>query len=1587
MADLRRAKVRVWEEGEQLRYQAPRGALTPDLWAELQNSKPELIEFCRQAKAGISLLPLEPSPRDVDVPISLGQQRLWVLDQLEGPSPTYNIALALRLRGPLNVDAIQRSLTEVMRRHETLRTSFQARGETVRQVIVPAPALPFSVVDLRHLDASRRLSEARRQAGEEALRPFDLSRGPLVRFVLWRLDDREHVLLTKMHHIISDGRSIEVLTGEMAALYASYCAGTTASLPELRIQYGDFAWHQRRWLTDAVLKKQLDYWTQRLAGMPPLLELPTDRPRPPAFTSAGATLRSRLKAGLVDSLRQVARRSSATLYMSLLAGVAAVLARYTGREDIAIGCPVTHRDRPELELLIGFFVNTLVLRLDLSGNPSFRALLARTRAVVTDGFANQDVPFDKVVETVISERNPSYPPLVQFSMMMLDSERSRPHLPGIESDAFDFGHSVARYDVTLEIYESNGIVDIFWIYNTELFEADTIARMARHLENLLRAVADNPEKGMAELPMLDELEVRNLLHTWNDTRVDAPQHQRVHRLFERQAERTPDAPALEWEGTHLTYAELNSRSNQLAHHLAGLGVGPDVLVGICVERSFEMVVSLLAVLKAGGAYVPFDPDIPAGRLAYMLDDARIEVLLTQNHLRDRFRGRDARVVCLDAVADQAAIDGQREDAPALIAGDAHLAYVIYTSGSTGKPKGVMVSQRNLVHSTHARLVYYDEPLSGFLLLSSFAFDSSVAGIFGTLCRGGMIVLPPPGAQHDPIFLAGLIAESRLSHLLCVPSLYDALLAEAPAGSLDELRVAIVAGEPCRRELVERHRAVVPQAALVNEYGPTEATVWCCAHRCRTGEERAAVPIGRPVANTRIYLLDARLEPVPIGVAGELYVGGPGVARGYLHRSALTAERFVPDPFGDEPGARLYRTGDRAHWRPDAVLEFLGRADDQVKVRGHRIELGEVEAILGQHPAVAQSVVLARDDGSRGKRLVAYVVGAPAPSPSDLRAFLGEKMPDYMVPSAFVFLDALPITANGKVDRGALPHPDPGRPASASDMVLPRTPAERLLADIWARLLGLERVGIHDNFFELGGDSILSIQVVGRANQSGLRLTPRQLFQHQTIAGLAAVAEMARPIQAEQTLVTGPVPLSPVQHWFFEQNLPDAHHFNQALLLEVRTPLDPALLEQAVQHLALHHDALRMSYRLGESGWQQVIGGPNQAVHFSRIDLSTLTEADLEPAIEARAADLQTRLDLNNCLMRVAHFDLGPRQPARLLWVIHHLVVDGVSWRILLEDLLTAYQQLDGGRPIQLPPKTASFQCWVSRLVDYARGAALQREHDFWLDESRSRVTRLPVDHVDGVNTRASVRQVRVALDTDQTSALLREVSSVYRTQVNDVLLTALLQAFSRWTGSDSLLVDLEGHGREPIFEDIDLSRTVGWFTSIVPVALNLEESRHPGRVLQSVKEQLRRIPEGGLGHGVLRYLTEDADISQRLRALPQAVVCFNYLGQFDRVLPESAPLAPAQESTGPYASPKGRRKHLLEIDGEVAAGRLQFRWRYSGNMHRPETIESLARGFVQALIELIAHCQTPEAGGVTPSDFPLAGLNQQQLDKLAKMIG
>ncbi|WP_144174656.1 non-ribosomal peptide synthetase [Pseudomonas sp. Kh13] len=1524
------------------------------------------------AAKGVTLaqLPIPVVRHEVERPVlSYAQQRQWFLWQLEPAGSAYNIPTALRFRGRLDLAALQRSFETLIQRHEALRTTIgEADGQLI-QVIHPNQPFELAQQQLGAVDEQA----LQVQVALEVQQPFDLVNGPLLRVKLLQLTQDEHVLVLTLHHIVADGWSMPLLIDELVRLYEGYSLGHEPGLAALPIQYADYAIWQRAWMDAGERERQLAYWTAQLGDEHPVLELTTDRPRPALQSYRGERIYLDLGERLSLSLKQLAQQKGATPFMLLLASFQVLLHRYCGQADVRVGVPIANRNRVETERLIGFFVNTQVMRAEFATQLTFSELLVQVRQRALGAQVHQDLPFEQLVDALQPERSLSHSPL--FQVMYNHQTRvkgERRSLPGLEVESLQWHVHAAQFDLALDSFEHEQGISATLTFATDLFDASTIQQMARHWVNVLQGIVANPDQRVAELPLLDDHERQQIVHGWNATQAVYPGETCVHQLIETQVSATPDAPALVFGEQTLSYAELNRRSNQLAHKLRKLGVGPDVLVGIAMARSLEMVIGLLGILKAGGAYVPLDPEYPQDRLSYMFEDSGVALLLTQSHLRETLPV-PAGLRSLDL--DTENFDGYSDANPNIEVAPLNLAYVIYTSGSTGRPKGAGNSHQALVNRLWWMQKAYGLDASDSVLQKTpFSFDVSVWEFFWPLMTGARLVLAQPGAHRDPQLLVESINHYGISTLHFVPSMLQAFMSHEAIESCVSLKRVVCSGEALPAELARQTLQRLPAAGLYNLYGPTEAAIDVTHWTCQP-DESISVPIGQPIDNLKTHILEGSLQPAVRGSAGELYLGGVGLARGYHQRPALTAERFVPDPFS-ENGGRLYRTGDLARYRADGVIDYAGRIDHQVKIRGLRIELGEIEARLLELPSVQEAVVLAQD-GPSGKQLVGYVV--PADSTQDegvlrdsLREVLKAGLPDYMVPAHLLLLDKLPVTPNGKLDRKALPQPDVSQ--LQGQYIAPQSALEQQIAAIWADVLKLERVGLSDNFFELGGDSIISLQVVSRARQADIQFTPKELLQYQTVQGLASVARRSKAQQQEQRAVTGPLPLIPVQQWFFEQALAVPEHWNQSLLLEPAEALDAHLLSAALETLHVHHDLLRLNARHTEGHWQVAIGEP------SSTGLLWVRECADAEALTKVAEQAQRSLDLaRGPLLRAVLATLADGSQ-RLLLVIHHLVVDGVSWRILLEDVQQAYQALTLGQPLKLPAKTSAFKVWAEQLQAYATSQALHHELHYWRDQLKDASDALPCDYHQGENRQKHAVSVSTRLDSDWTRKLLQQAPAAYRTQINDLLLTALARVVSRWTAQPQVLVRLEGHGREELFEGIDLSRTVGWFTSMYPVRLSPQHEL--ATTIKTIKEQLRAVPNKGLGYGVLRYLGA-GEAQETLAALARGSIIFNYLGQFDGSFDQQASLfRPARESAGSNQDEDAPLNGLLAVNGQVYGGELTLGWTFSRKVFDPATIQRLADAYTEELQSLIDHCCQADNCGVTPTDFPLARLSQAQLDGL-----
>lgn len=1475
------------------------------------------------------------------------------------------------LRGDLNVAAFVQSWQQVIDRHPILRTAFIWEGiDTPLQIVRQQVTAPWTYHDWR--DRTPQMQEAQLNSWLTADRRqgMTLTAAPLLRLTLIQLADEHYHFIVSSHHLLLDGWSGALVLQEVFTCYDAACRGTTPVLPPVRPYRDYIAWLQRQDMASAER-----FWRGLLEGISAPTPLGIDRHTTvddPADQEPHAQeiLLPQASAG---ALQRFAKQQRLTVNTLVQGAWAIALSHYSGQRDVVFGAPVSGRpvDLSGVEQMVGLFINTLPIRVQVDPSDRLAPWLHQLQAQQIEARQYEYSPLTKIQGWSQAPRGlPLFESIVVFENYPVDAmlwaERRAITISPVESI------EKGNYPLTI-IVELDSRLRIQILYNPQRFAAGVITRMLSHLQTLLERMAAQPEQRLAELSLLSLAERQQILYTWNATATPYPQEACIHQLIESQVTRTPHARAVSDGATTLTYVQLNTRANQLAHYLQQHGVGPDVRVGVCLPRSPALLVALLAILKSGGVYVPLDPAYPPARLQFIMIDAGPAIVITETGLLPTLPAHGASVIALDR--DAAALAQQPTTTPVSNVTPDHLAYVIYTSGSTGVPKGALLAHRGLCNVAIAQARIFGVQMGQAVLqFAPLNFDASLFEMIMALNVGACLILAAPGLLPGPDLLDLLQV-----HDVAIVTLTPATLAALPQAALPALHTITVAGEACPPTLVDRW---APGRRFFNLYGPTEATIWTTCAPCVVGQPPH---IGRPIANTQVYILNPQLQPAAAGVVGELYIGGVGLARGYHQRPGLTAEKFIPHPFSDQPGMRLYKTGDLGRYQPDGAIEFLGRRDHQVKVRGFRIELGEIEAALLQISGIRDGVVIVREDRPGVKQIVAYIVGdgSQALLSGDLRAQLKSRLPEYMTPAIFVILEALPLTPNGKIDRKALPAPDHADMERMNGFVAPQTPVEQLLATIWAEVLGLPRVGMHDNFFSIGGDSILSLQVVAKARQSGISLTPKHIFQHETIARLAAVAGTSAIMQAEQGLVVGALPLTPIQHWFFDLALTDVHHFNQSIWLTLQPDLSPALLERALLQLVHHHDALHMRFAPTPSGWQARIEAPGLQSPLVVHDLSTMPASARHDRLESLADEYQASLNLiDGSVMRAVFFRLGDGSPNQLMLILHHLVIDGISWRILLEDLHLACTQLLQGQAVQLPLKTTSFKQWAEHLSAYAQLPEARQEAAYWLAQTGAPC--LPMDRqiTSALLTQASTATIAAALDVEETRALLHETPTVYRTQINDLLLAALAHTLANWTNASSALLLLEGHGREDLFADLDISRTVGWFTSAFPILLDLANTDGPGAVLKTVKEQLRQTPRKGVGYGILRYLNQDATLADQLAALPQPEVSFNYLGQFDQAMSDSPLFALSDEAAGIEISARNRHLTPLEVNAHITQGQLQIQWKYSLQQYRRETIARLASDYCEALRAFITHCQLADAGGCTPSDFPLAHLNQTQIDKL-----
>ncbi|MCU1323501.1 MAG: putative linear pentadecapeptide gramicidin synthetase LgrB [Acidobacteriaceae bacterium] len=1494
--------------------------------------------------------PIERTDQRESIPLSFAQERIWIQQKLQPSSSFYNMPAVKHFHGPLDAASFHRALKDIFNRHDILRTQFVEVDGIPRQVITPGVERILVQHDISHMPVPQREEERQAFIMRTAAAPFDLEQGPLARAVLVKLAEDDHLFILCFHHIICDGWSMTLFFEELLSSYTGNGLGSDSASGSGALQYADYASWQRTQSVD-IVAGGLIWWKEQLKDVPPLLPLPTDYPRPPFQGDRSDVVPIALSAQTSAKLQAIAIEEGVTLYMVLLAAWAMVLALYCETEDIVVGTTVAGRTMPELEKIIGLFMNTVVIRTNVSDNPTFQEVITRVKRGALGAFDHQEIPFERLVKEIQPERTLSYTPIFQVLFELHEAMGSSTVSAGLTMSDVAVDIKVAKHDLQISLSTRPSGISGGLTFRTELFDRCSVEGIVSHFTHVITRLAENRQIRLAELSSASEKDLDTLMSVWNDKDDVMEAHRCMHHLFEAQVSKTPDAVALTFGDSTLTYHELDSLANQLAGKLSRFGVQQEARVGIYLERGFDIIVAIFGVLKSGGAYVPVDPGHPSDRVSYILTDSDCKVVLTNASLRDRMTRQDGLTpLLLDELLQEPSPSSQKPLKSDVSA--SNLAYVIYTSGSTGRPKGVAMHHRGICNYISWGIAAYGaDSGNGAPVFSSMSVDLTITNLLPLFAGRPVHVLP----EEDPIeHLAALFRTRPDFGLVKITPIHLSLLSNLldPAEMAACSRTLVIGADFLMGESTVLWQDNAPGTRLLNEYGPTETVVGCSAYEIKQGAHRAGpVPVGRAIQNLKFYVLDSEMTPVAPGIRGELYIGGMGVARGYLNRTALTAEKFVPNPFA-QPGSRMYKSGDWARWLWNGSLMIIGRTDNQVKVRGFRVELGEVESVLRRHPAIEECLVVLHGDAASERRLVSYFVGAG--TQSELREHLRRSLPDYMVPSAFVKLEALPRTATGKIDPKTLPPPE-FKPEH-EEGIAPRTSIENTLAGIWADVLGIDNVGVNYNFFALGGDSLLAMQVVSRARKANLRLTPRQLFEYQTIAGLASVVTDYAAVH-----VTTPVPLSselleltPIQLRLFSQVLPKPEHNNQSNLWTVDASITDSDLRRALNIVFSRHDALRLRFKRNDSQWIQWYAA-NAGIEVRSIDVSALTAGEQDRYQKEIADRKQRSFDLESGPLGAATiFDRGVRGRVLLL-ILHHLIVDVVSWGILQRELDDACRAILHGEIVTEDEPGSSYLDWSGALRRYATADELHDQREYWVQQNAEGIPKLKTDYP-GRNLQSDSAEVRTQLDRDETKAILSAISKMGAVQLHEVLIWALAETIAGLIGHEDVFLDLESHGREEITTDLDLSRTVGWFTSVYPQRLSIPTTAVITDRIASIAHQLRKVPDRGIGYGVLRYICSDEEILSRGR---DAEVIFNYLGHIDR-RGDSGLIRLARGPHGPERAPENPREYLLELNCAVVSDKLQVSWVFGREVFAEDTVVSIAERYNGHLRSLLGTLGTSD---------------------------
>lgn len=1546
---LNQQGIRLYLEEGELRFKAPKGMMTVELMAQLKTNKFELIALLRQVAVSHASL-AEPLSRFADsnaVSLSFAQQRLWFIFKLEGASPTYNILMASRLLGDLDVSVLRRSFEYLIKRHESLRTTFNENNEGVaQQFIHDTLDLNMVVEDLSAYPDSQKQVLLDQAKNHMAGFRFDLEQAPLSHIMLIRYDQDEWILLMAMHHIISDGWSMGILSRELSAVYQSDMANSEPDLPPISINYRDYSVWQQRQQQSASIEQGVKRWCRLLENSEYYLDLNAGKSRPESRSYQGSVCPVLIAPELSKQLEQLAESKGVSLFVLLLTAYFILLQRYSGRNDLLVGTQAANRNEPDLEQIVGFFINTIPLRARIEVNLRVTELLAQVNGFCLNAFDLQFVPFELLVEALKPERNFGTNPLVQLMFLWQNAPIRDIALKGLTTRREPLQSEASKFDLTLELGMDQGGIQGVFEYSTDLFDTLTVENMVGHYTALLQGIVQNPDSAVGDLRL-----------TYADNSIlpsiglSIDDRQTIVSAFNAQLVKTPNANALNDGLEVLTYRQLSELADIIAQRLRQADIKPGLIVAIYLPRTNDYLVALLGILKAGCTYLPLEQTLPAARIDFILNDAKAAAVISQEPVFADY----LHIQCNDL--QQPVTQPTMQAIPAQTP-----AYLIYTSGSTGQPKGVLISHQSvlgLVQSLN-QAIYQNSPKPiNVALMASFIFDASVQQIFAALLHGHCLHVCSSESRRDGEALLAYLQKQRIELSDCTPSLLKIMLDAGLTGRSDlQLKQLIVGGEALPAQLT-KHIAdsnMAESLAVFNVYGPTECTVDSTVHKVdiKAYPQNPVVSIGRPLANTTIKIVDCYGNPQAKGLAGEIYISGEALAQGYHRQPALTAERFIPA----DNGQRWYRTGDQGLLNPQGELEFLGRKDEQVKIRGYRIELGEIEHQLQQQECIQQAVVCANVvcvNKAESNELLAYIVVNGPVTVADLRKGLAQQLPDYMLPAHFIVLESLPLNPAGKIDRKALPTLANAQRLSDDLGGAPKGEQELALAQVWCEVLGLESIGRDDNFFASGGDSIKALQIVSRVRKTGWKLEVRDLFTQASIAKLAPRLTLINEhfiVDTERP--EGELALSPIQQHFFQRHGRDYHHFNQAFLLEADA-VDVEKLELAFRRVCAQHDAFRLRFKLQNQQWQQAYA-ETETFEFTVQVLLSLSD------LSAHAAKIQHSFDLSEgVLFKVVYYQLPEK--CYLLLVAHHLIIDAVSWRILMEDLNEAYEQ---GEQWQAPAPTLSMKAWGQYGRLQGKKIIEEQQSYWWQQTITPNMDGHDVDY-------RSLDSINIELDAVHSELFLTGVHHAYATEANDLLLTALLLAYHQWTQESAFSLILEGHGRD-VFEGADVSRTIGWFTTRYPVVLQYEQAKDLGYAIKSVKENLRAIANKGVGYGLLRYCIPELET----HLFKDPAISFNYLGQFGEQ--RQGRFSIVNEAIGDIISPEASSPYLIEFVGMHLAGRLTFEITYARTRYKKQQMDDFAQGFKDALLNIIAHTANADTQSLSPSDIDYDGFDISQLD-------